>query len=443
MRRAAAACAALLLAVACSVEDVPVPTIVAPANAREAYVQRLEQAGLANSALVRDWLDHASHALTGAPPVASPFLATGAIDAAGLAHAYRVGARRGQRIRVDVAVAGDSATHVFIDAFQAGEERLQPVRLQRERDGSSQVLIEPDQDGEIIVRVQPDLLRTGRITIALVVEPTLAFPVFGRGSPDVGSVFGDPRDGGGRSHHGIDIFAPRGTPVVAATAGTVSRVNETPRGGLVVWLSDNERGQSLYYAHLDRQLVERGQRVQPGDTLGLVGNSGNARTTPPHLHFGIYRRGRGPVDPFPFVRPTPTQLPEVGPDTFMVGRWTRATAPEAVLRAAPGADANVVTRLPRGTAMRVVAVAGAWLRVHLPDGSRGFVAARSTEDAVRPLRGTIVANGGHVRAVPADDAAVIDVLDVGSRVDVHGTFGDYLLVRSADGPQGWMSASDN
>src|SRR5690606_6321435 len=132
-------------------------------------------------------------------------------------------------------------------------------------------------------------LRAGRVTVTLAAEPALAFPVEGRGTGAVGSFFGADRDGGARSHHGVDIFAPRGTPVLAAAEGTVSRVRETPRGGKVVWLRDEARGQNLYYAHLDSQLVAGGERVRVGDTLGLVGNTGNARTTPPHLHFGIYR----------------------------------------------------------------------------------------------------------------------------------------------------------
>jgi hypothetical protein len=99
---------------------------------------------------------------------------------------------------------------------------------------------------------------------------------------DIGSRFGAPRDAGARSHHGIDIFARRGTPVVAAATGVVNRVNVTDIGGKVVWVRD-VLGNSLYYAHLDSQAVSSGMRVNVGDTLGFVGNTGNARTTPPHL----------------------------------------------------------------------------------------------------------------------------------------------------------------
>jgi murein DD-endopeptidase MepM/ murein hydrolase activator NlpD len=119
----------------------------------------------------------------------------------------------------------------------------------------------------------------------------------------VQSIFGDPRDAGRRQHEGVDIFASRGTPVLSATHGVVTRVGETTRGGRVVWVWDPGRALSLYYAHLSEQHVTIGQRVDAGDVLGTVGNTGNARTTPPHLHFGIYERGRGAIDPYWFIAP--------------------------------------------------------------------------------------------------------------------------------------------
>ena len=116
----------------------------------------------------------------------------------------------------------------------------------------------------------------------------LTFPVQGWQSRGIGSPFGTERDGGRRRHRGVDLFAPRGTPVLAAAAGRVWRVGWDDLGGRVVWQRDGAHGAWLYYAHLDRQLVHFGQRVSAGDMIGLVGNTGNARTTPPHLHFGVY-----------------------------------------------------------------------------------------------------------------------------------------------------------
>jgi murein DD-endopeptidase MepM/ murein hydrolase activator NlpD len=140
-------------------------------------------------------------------------------------------------------------------------------------------------------------MKIGQLTTA-----ALTFPVSGVGSSAVRSFFRDPRDNNTREHHGIDIFAPRNTPVLAASDGVVSSVGTNRLGGNVVWIWDPERGQSHYYAHLEAQAVSVGERVNAGDVVGYVGNTGNARTTPPHLHFGIYSRGEGPIDPLPFVR---------------------------------------------------------------------------------------------------------------------------------------------
>ena len=95
------------------------------------------------------------------------------------------------------------------------------------------------------------------------------------------SFFGDSRDGGRRGHRGVDIFAPRGTPVLSATDGRVYRVETTLIGGNVVWVRASDQVNRVYYAHLDSQVVRTGMEVKRGTLLGFVGNTGNARTTPP------------------------------------------------------------------------------------------------------------------------------------------------------------------
>lgn len=108
---------------------------------------------------------------------------------------------------------------------------------------------------------------------------------------------------GGRKHEGIDIFARRGTPVLSATEGIVLRVGTNRLGGRVVWVL-GPGGQRHYYAHLDGYSdVVPGMRVEPGRVLGFVGDSGNAKGTPPHLHYGVYEAG-GAVNPFPLLRAT-------------------------------------------------------------------------------------------------------------------------------------------
>jgi len=106
--------------------------------------------------------------------------------------------------------------------------------------------------------------------------------------------YGFPR-GVDRLHQGNDLFAPRGTPVRAPVGGRVE-VADNPVGGLSVRLYGAD-GHRYYLAHLDR----RGAigPVEAGAVLGYVGSSGNAASTPPHLHFEIRPGGGDPVNPFP------------------------------------------------------------------------------------------------------------------------------------------------
>jgi hypothetical protein len=109
----------------------------------------------------------------------------------------------------------------------------------------------------------------------------------------------------GRRHEGIDIFAKRGTPVLSSTEGLVMRVGTNRLGGQVVWVL-GPGGQRHYYAHLDSYGdVHAGMRIAAGKIVGYVGNTGNAATTPPHLHYGIYTAA-GAINPYPFLRQIPT-----------------------------------------------------------------------------------------------------------------------------------------
>lgn len=132
------------------------------------------------------------------------------------------------------------------------------------------------------------------------ISKSLVFPVAGKRS-FVGSFWGAVRDGGKRKHEGIDIFAKKGTPVVAICDGIIVSKGTTPRGGKVLWLQSNEHPVSVYYAHLDQHKVKHGQYVRKGQVIGTVGKTGNARYTPPHLHFGIYKY-TGAVNPLPYVK---------------------------------------------------------------------------------------------------------------------------------------------
>jgi murein DD-endopeptidase MepM/ murein hydrolase activator NlpD len=135
---------------------------------------------------------------------------------------------------------------------------------------------------------------------AMPAPASLPVPVAGVAPRQLADTWGGARSGG-RRHEGIDIFARRGTPVLSATEGIVLRVGTNSLGGQVVWVL-GPGGQRHYYAHLDSYGdVHAGMRIDAGAIVGYVGNTGNAATTPPHLHYGIYTAG-GAVNPYPFLR---------------------------------------------------------------------------------------------------------------------------------------------
>jgi murein DD-endopeptidase MepM/ murein hydrolase activator NlpD len=129
----------------------------------------------------------------------------------------------------------------------------------------------------------------------------LPMPVEGVDVARVADSYGAPR-GLDRSHEGVDIFAARGTPVLSSTRGVVVSIRESGLGGRQVWVLGPGR-ERHYYAHLDdwAEGLAVGDVVWPGDRLGTVGDSGNARGTPPHLHYGIYG-AEGAYDPLPLLR---------------------------------------------------------------------------------------------------------------------------------------------
>jgi peptidoglycan LD-endopeptidase LytH len=129
----------------------------------------------------------------------------------------------------------------------------------------------------------------------------LQMPVVGVRPYELENSWGYPRDGGKRKHKGIDIFAPKGTAIVAVSDGVISYLGEQPKGGNCLWLT-TESGASFYYAHLDRWAagLYEGMEVRSGDLLGYVGNTGNAKYTPSHLHFAVNENDEM-VNPYPIL----------------------------------------------------------------------------------------------------------------------------------------------
>lgn len=129
----------------------------------------------------------------------------------------------------------------------------------------------------------------------------LPIPVDGITAMQLQNTWGAARYGG-RRHKGIDILAPRNTPIRSVTEGIVEIKGMRGLGGQVVTIT-GLGGYRHYYAHLEEYGPQAvGDWVEAGEIIGYVGTSGNAAVSPPHLHYGIYAPSGGAINPYPFLR---------------------------------------------------------------------------------------------------------------------------------------------
>ncbi len=266
----------------------------------EKYAEKLDKTDIEETPEGRQWLAAAATALANPYTIAVPYKQRGYFQpdkprALGLQFA----AKAGERISFQLTKDAAANFVLYADVYKQNGTTTQHLLSSDTNTGTFYVDIA--EAGNYVVRLQPELYRTGEYSFSITSGPSLAFPV--TGTANIGSFWGAARDGGKRSHEGIDIFAKKLTPVVAAEDGYVTGVKEGGIGGKTVWMNVAGKDIYLYYAHLDQQLVQQGQEVKRGDVLGLVGNTGNAKHTPAHLHFGVYT-SNGPIDPFSFVNRT-------------------------------------------------------------------------------------------------------------------------------------------
>jgi murein DD-endopeptidase MepM/ murein hydrolase activator NlpD len=344
-----------------------------PRSDHEAYRHSLEQANLTHTALGRDWIREGEEALEESIDISLPFEEAfywdpKRADAVG----YRFFVKRGLRVEVVIDVYSSDSMLLFADLFrERGDTIIERIHVATADDAQRRLEFEPRRDAHYTLRLQPELLRGGQFRVRIREVPSISFPVKGKNNRSISSFFGDPRDGGSREHHGVDIFAARHTPVLAPSNANVTRVGVGEIGGRYVWLYDSKRSMYLYFAHLETCEVERGDRVSTGQMVGTVGNSGNARTTPPHLHFGIYRNG--PIDPFLYIAETDTVPDQILGDTLLLGTMVRAIRP-SVMRSSPTIFGIFTDTLQTDSMMIVTALTGGYCRVQLPDGSSGYIA---------------------------------------------------------------------
>jgi murein DD-endopeptidase MepM/ murein hydrolase activator NlpD len=402
----------------------------------DTYAASLRRAGLAEAPLGRRWLAAAEQSLAVPTEVTLPrreaiwFAAT---DPRALAFSAEL--RRGQRLVIDAGVEAAAPLRIFLDVFARDDDDVDHVASAAEAE--TRLDVEIRRDGHYVVRVQPELLQDARVTLTWRAEPTLSLPVQGASRSDIQSYFMAPRNGGRREHHGVDIFAARGTPVVAASDGIVSSVGTNNLGGNVVWVARPFRGEAHYYAHLETQVATAGSRVAAGDVLGTVGTTGNARGGPPHLHFGIYA-ARAPVDPLPYMEPA-AAVPATTGDGGRLGELARLRTPQRVAVTDARVTSGAPPRAP-GTLVRIVGASPRSLRVQLPDGTEGYVPPGAIETTGRPLRTIRLSASVTITSSPSR-SITIETLQPRTTLDVLGTFAGSVFVRRGDGLTGWIPAT--
>jgi murein DD-endopeptidase MepM/ murein hydrolase activator NlpD len=403
---------------ACRQESVPKP--YRPTYAHADYIHSLEQAGLTDSALARDWIEASRECLDRAVAVTTPFQETFYVDPTeAFAVVYRFEVKRGQRTEVEISLESEDTARVFMDLFRTeGDSPQYWVKVASANESEYRLEVEPRVTFGYALRIQPELLRGGRFTVTIRNVPSLSIPVEGANFGDIGSWFGDSRDGGRRRHHGVDIFARRHTPVIAPADAVVRRVREGAVGGRTVWLRHTKSDFNMYFAHLQEQRVQANDTVKKGQIIGTVGNTGNARTTPPHLHFGIYYGLAGPVDPVDFLRKTNDNPDAVTAELQILGQWARTRDGRTFLRKAPTTRSERLSEVEPHTPMKVLAAAGDQYRVLLPDGISGYVAPDRIEPLGASLQNQTAAHPLSIMEAPKSDSVVMDLIPSGAVINI-------------------------
>lgn len=344
-----------------------------PVTPREHYERALLKAKLEKTPAGGTWFRMGTEVLSDSVFTIVPYQERIFLGDSIPAQAFRLAVPEGRRLVITPnRTDADSAALLFMELYKI-RRNGKPQRLEYLKTDGANITYSNSQQDSLLLKLQTGLAQQLTMTISLSTEPTLRFPVAGHNMSSVISYWGADRDAGARSHEGIDIRARRGTPAIAAQNGFITQVGTNNLGGKTVFLSSPDSPYSLYYAHLDSQLVSTGQRVALGDTLGLVGNTGNAITTSPHLHFGIYTRAAGAVNPLPFIddrREKLPGLPEVSKwlgDTVMIGKKTN-------LYNTPQLDRSTIIRpLPAHAIVRIVGEMSRGYKVLLNDGTKGYI----------------------------------------------------------------------
>ena len=413
-------------------------SIFAKKSPHEQYAQKLTEAGMDKTLLGRSWFESASKSLFTSLNINIPYKETGYFAAErAQAIALRFQVKRGEKLTITLNKRPAENFIIYLDLLRLYTD--QKTKLLAFADTTNGPLdYEVEDEGTYIIRLRPELLSSGEYTITITARPSLVYPIKAGGKNHIQSFFGSDRDEGSRRHEGIDLFAAKHTPVIAAAKSTVIRVNETTLGGKVVWLRPSDKNYNLYYAHLDSQFVQEGQHVVTGDALGLMGNTGNARTTVPHLHFGIYTFD-GAIDPLPFVNPIVRRPESITAPLTNLGKSSR-TRTKSSLYGGPETQSTLISDLPANTLFRIDAATANWYKITLPDGKCGYIRS-SSSTSLSPIRSIKLNAEQAILDQPDDEAARKAILVPGESVNVLADFGNFYFITNRNN-SGWINKNN-
>ena len=199
-----------------------IPRIFNKKTPHEKYAEKLEDSGLEKTIQGQQWLAASEIALQQPLNIELPFKLIGHFPTdKPRALGFRFRALRGEKLTFVLSRKSLDNAVVYADLYKENGTENKPSFLITSDTSGGELNYEIEETGSYILRLQPELFRTAEYDLVISTGPSLDFPVPGK-KAKIGSIWGDDREGGNRKHEGIDIFAPKRTPVIAGSDGVVT-----------------------------------------------------------------------------------------------------------------------------------------------------------------------------------------------------------------------------
>jgi SH3-like domain-containing protein len=168
-----------------------------------------------------------------------------------------------------------------------------------------------------------------------------------------------------------------------------------------------------------------------------MGNTGNAKSTSPHLHFGIYTFG-GAIDPLPFVNREIRTPAKITAPLKSIYSWVRNNKAVKVYTA-PAIDAATLVSIEPNMIMKVESATADWYKVSLPGGETGFIASGNVVQATTPIRKVTLKRPNALLDAPIADAARKTTVGAGQQLNVLGAYKNFFYVSNQNKTEGWIA----